>query len=99
MFVFLSLHHAAARLLVVPFTVQQQWLSAASASNLPHVWQEFTLIMQLLRDNLTLWTSDMQLCVCVCVCVCVCARACVCACAHVRMYACARVRVCAHVCV
>ena len=23
-------------------------------------WQDSTLIMQLLRDNLTLWTSDMQ---------------------------------------
>ena len=26
-------------------------------------YKDSTLIMQLLRDNLTLWTSDMQVCV------------------------------------
>lgn len=31
-------------------------------------YKDSTLIMQLLRDNLTLWTSDMQVSACVCVC-------------------------------
>jgi hypothetical protein len=39
-------------------------------------YKDSTLIMQLLRDNLTLWTSENQVrvaavCACVCVCVCV----------------------------
>ena len=29
-------------------------------------YKDSTLIMQLLRDNLTLWTSDMQVCSCTC---------------------------------
>lgn len=34
-------------------------------------YKDSTLIMQLLRDNLTLWTSDVQVGNSVCVCVCV----------------------------
>jgi 14-3-3 protein epsilon len=32
--------------------------------------KDSTLIMQLLRDNLTLWTSDMQVCIHCCIDVC-----------------------------
>jgi 14-3-3 protein epsilon len=30
-------------------------------------YKDSTLIMQLLRDNLTLWTSDMQVCIHCCI--------------------------------
>jgi hypothetical protein len=39
-------------------------LPAPASSSLLIPPQDSTLIMQLLRDNLTLWTSDMQVSVC-----------------------------------
>ena len=62
-------------------------------------YKDSTLIMQLLRDNLTVSTTVMKTCVCVCVCVCVHACACMCVCVCVCVHACACMCVCVYVCV